>query len=158
MIQKTVEDRFGRGQVLVVGDDEAGRRLGQLLEDSGVATTATATSDRRPTVTKTRVLGGHQPMLRIDEEVVAPVPAPVNVTLANLDPNTPDIQAAIIASISDMLLITAAPGGTVYPSDLYEAISATPDVVHFTMTSPTQPFVAAVGGLPVMGNLTVLAG
>jgi D-beta-D-heptose 7-phosphate kinase/D-beta-D-heptose 1-phosphate adenosyltransferase len=58
-----------------VGDDEAGRRLGQLLEDSGVATTATATSDRRPTVTKTRVLGGHQPMLRIDEEVVAPVPA-----------------------------------------------------------------------------------
>jgi uncharacterized phage protein gp47/JayE len=90
--------------------------------------------------------------------VVAPVPAPVNVTLANLDPNTPDIQAAIIASISDMLLITAAPGGTVYPSDLYEAISATPDVVHFTMTSPTQPFVAAVGGLPVMGNLTVLAG
>jgi uncharacterized phage protein gp47/JayE len=87
--------------------------------------------------------------------VMAPVALPINVTLAGLDPNTPDIQAAIIASIDDMLLAQATLGGTIYPSDLYAAVLATPGVVHFTMTAPTLPISAAAGALPVMGSLLV---
>jgi uncharacterized phage protein gp47/JayE len=87
--------------------------------------------------------------------VKAPTALPVNVTLLALDPNTPDIQAEIIAAITDMLLVKAVPGGTIYPSDLYEAILATPGLNHFTMSVPSAPIVAAVGALPVMGTLTV---
>ena len=51
-----------------VGDDEPGRHLVNLLEASGVECLAIKNSDSRPTATKTRVIGGHQQMLRIDEE------------------------------------------------------------------------------------------
>jgi len=58
----------------LVGDDEAGRRLYCLLEDAGIDTHAIVTSGGRPTVTKTRVIGGHQQMIRIDEETSTPIP------------------------------------------------------------------------------------
>lgn len=86
--------------------------------------------------------------------IAAPVPASVDVTLLGLDPNTPEMQADIVAALTDMFLVVGEVGGTVYPSDLYEAILATPGVNHFAMTSPALPFVAPQGALPVMGNLT----
>ena len=88
--------------------------------------------------------------------VVAPVPYAINVTLEDLEPNTLDVRDAITAAITDMLLIQGSPGGTIYPSDLYEAILATPSIIHFTMTVPTLPIEAPAGALPVMGQLTVL--
>lgn len=87
--------------------------------------------------------------------VMAPVPHPIDVTLLALDPNTPDIQAEIIASINDMYLIRGALGGTIFPSDLYEAILATPGLNHFTMSQPALPVTVAAGELPIMGNLNV---
>lgn len=86
--------------------------------------------------------------------VAAPVPAPINVHLAVLYPDTIDVRAQIVASLQDMFLVRADLGGTTYPSDLYEAILATPTVEHFTMTSPTVPITAAPGALPVLGTLT----
>ena len=56
-----------------VGDDEAGGRLSRLLEGAGVATESLVTMGDRPTITKTRVIGGHQQMIRIDEETTEPV-------------------------------------------------------------------------------------
>ena len=88
--------------------------------------------------------------------VVAPTPHPVDVTLAALSPNTADVRAAIVAALNDMFLIEGVPGGTLYPSQLYEAILATPDVDHFTMTVPEAPITLAIGALPIMGVLTVL--
>lgn len=87
--------------------------------------------------------------------VMSPVPAPIDVTLLALDPDNPDMEAAIIASINDMYLVKAETGGTIYPSDLYEAILATPGIVHFTMSEPAVPITAAPGALPIMGTLTV---
>jgi D-beta-D-heptose 7-phosphate kinase/D-beta-D-heptose 1-phosphate adenosyltransferase len=58
----------------IVGDDDAGRRLRSLLEAAGVATGPLVTCCGRPTVTKTRVIGGHQQMIRIDEETADAVP------------------------------------------------------------------------------------
>jgi uncharacterized phage protein gp47/JayE len=86
--------------------------------------------------------------------VMAPVAAPINVTLAGLDPNTAEMRTQIVAALNDMFLIKGTIGGTIYPSDLYEAVIATPGVLHFTMTAPTAPITAAAGALPVMGTLT----
>jgi uncharacterized phage protein gp47/JayE len=87
--------------------------------------------------------------------VAAPVPAPVNVTLLALYPDTVELEAQIVASLQDMFLIRATLGGTTYPSDLYNAILATPGVEHFTMSEPAMPITADAGALPVMGTLTV---
>src|SRR5262249_47740115 len=58
----------------IVGADDAGRRLRSLLEEAGVETGPMVTCGGRPTITKTRVIGGHQQMIRIDEETADPVP------------------------------------------------------------------------------------
>jgi uncharacterized phage protein gp47/JayE len=86
--------------------------------------------------------------------VASPVASPVAIHIAPLNPNTVDQQAAIVASINDMFLARAAVGGTIYPSDIYAAILATPGVVSFGLTSPVAPVVAAPGGLPTVGAVT----
>ncbi len=52
----------------VVGDDEDGRCLVELLNKASVDTSGIVRSTRRPTTTKARVLGGRQQMLRLDFE------------------------------------------------------------------------------------------
>ncbi|MGC8862631.1 MAG: D-glycero-beta-D-manno-heptose 1-phosphate adenylyltransferase [Armatimonadota bacterium] len=50
-----------------VGDDPAGDRLRRILDRSGVQTRGVVQAGTR-TTTKTRIIGGHQQMLRLDEE------------------------------------------------------------------------------------------
>jgi uncharacterized phage protein gp47/JayE len=88
--------------------------------------------------------------------VAAPVPFSVDVTLEGLDPNTADMRDQITASLVDAFLIIGEVAGVVWPSDLYEAILATPGVNHFTMTAPDDALQAPDGALPVMGTLTVI--
>jgi D-beta-D-heptose 7-phosphate kinase / D-beta-D-heptose 1-phosphate adenosyltransferase len=52
----------------IIGQDEAGAALTSALTDAGIATTGLIASAARPTTTKTRVIGGHQQMLRLDDE------------------------------------------------------------------------------------------
>ena len=52
----------------VVGDDEAGTALCALLSSQGISAQSMVVSATRPTTTKTRVIGGHQQMLRLDDE------------------------------------------------------------------------------------------
>jgi uncharacterized phage protein gp47/JayE len=87
--------------------------------------------------------------------VAAAAPLPIDVELQSLDPATPEMQAAIISSLEDMFLDLAEVGGTIYPSQLYQAILSTPGLVHFTMTQPDALVVAGSGQLPVMGALLV---
>jgi uncharacterized phage protein gp47/JayE len=87
--------------------------------------------------------------------VAAPVPLAINVTLAALEPATVEIEAQITASLADMFLAAGEVAGTIYPSQLYEAISLTPGVNHFVMTAPVAAVTAAAGQLPVLGTLTV---
>jgi uncharacterized phage protein gp47/JayE len=87
--------------------------------------------------------------------VMAPAPWPIDVELLALDPDTPDIEAAIIASLVDMFLAKGETGGTIFPSDLYEAILATPGVNRFTMAAPAGPITADAGALPILGTFTV---
>jgi uncharacterized phage protein gp47/JayE len=86
--------------------------------------------------------------------VAAPVPSPIAIDIIGLEPNTADMQAAIVSSIDDMFLARAEVGGTMYPSDIYAAIQATPGVIHFAVDNPTTPVPAPPGGLPVAGTVT----
>jgi uncharacterized phage protein gp47/JayE len=88
--------------------------------------------------------------------VAAPTPMPVNITIANLDPSTVAMEAAIAASLADAFLAISAVAGTIYPSQLYAAIGATPGVNRFDMTIPAAPVTAPAGALPVMGTLSVV--
>lgn len=88
--------------------------------------------------------------------VVSPVAFPVDVELTNMVPNTVEIQEAIVASLEDTFLLSGEVGGIIYPSQLYQAILATPGLEHFTMLSPTLEVQVPPGGLPVMGMLTVI--
>ena len=52
----------------IVGDDEDGRQLLELLQNVSVGTPAILAAPGRPTICKTRILGGRQQMLRVDVE------------------------------------------------------------------------------------------
>lgn len=51
-----------------VGADLEGERLATMLQASGIHADYLVQSIARPTITKTRVMGGHQQMLRLDQE------------------------------------------------------------------------------------------
>jgi D-beta-D-heptose 7-phosphate kinase/D-beta-D-heptose 1-phosphate adenosyltransferase len=51
-----------------VGEDAEGKTLTQLMRNMGIDTQAMVTLNKRPTVAKTRILGGHQQMMRVDQE------------------------------------------------------------------------------------------
>lgn len=87
--------------------------------------------------------------------VAGPAPFPINVSLQALDPNTPELVGQITLALQDMFLAVGEVGGTIYPSQLYDAIQSTPGVNHFVMVTPAAPIVASPGALPVLGTLTV---
>jgi uncharacterized phage protein gp47/JayE len=88
--------------------------------------------------------------------VLAPTAAPLNVTIANLSPADLDTQGQVLAALEDMFLAVGAVNGTVYPSDIYDAVARTPGVERFTVQSPAAPFTAPTGALPVLGVFTVV--
>lgn len=51
-----------------VGDDADADVLINIIEQTGISAAGVLRSPYRPTVTKTRILGGHQQMLRLDQE------------------------------------------------------------------------------------------
>ena len=86
--------------------------------------------------------------------VAAPQPYPIDVTLGSLDPNTLEMQSLIVASLNDLFLAIGEVGGIIWPSDLYEAVLATPGVNHFEITFPADGVQAPMGHLPVLGVFT----
>ncbi len=68
----------------IIGADADGDSLSQALAQAGVAAQAMRRSASHPTITKTRVIGGHQQMLRLDrEESGTYLPADLDALLAN---------------------------------------------------------------------------
>jgi len=53
----------------VVGDDSEGLQLIKLAAEAGIDTSLLMQSWRRPTTTKTRIMGRNQQMMRIDDEI-----------------------------------------------------------------------------------------
>jgi len=63
-----------------LGDDANGSSLVALVQDKGVDTEATQALPNWSTITKTRIVSGHQQMLRVDRES----PPPINTHAENL--------------------------------------------------------------------------
>lgn len=57
----------------IVGSDKEGRVLKELLEEQNMLSTGIVASDNRVTTVKTRVIGNHQQLLRIDAEDTHPL-------------------------------------------------------------------------------------
>lgn len=53
----------------LIGNDHEGQRLLAAMSEYGINTQAMITTPARPTIAKTRILGGHQQMMRLDQEV-----------------------------------------------------------------------------------------
>lgn len=55
----------------VIGNDTSGKKLMELLSGEGISAEGILTCEEKPTTQKTRVIGNHVQMLRIDEENAA---------------------------------------------------------------------------------------
>ncbi|MGC8803721.1 MAG: bifunctional heptose 7-phosphate kinase/heptose 1-phosphate adenyltransferase, partial [Bacteroidales bacterium] len=57
----------------LIGNDSGQQLFGRLMQDSGLKTEGIFIAHDRPTTVKTRIIGGKQQLLRIDEETSHPV-------------------------------------------------------------------------------------
>jgi D-beta-D-heptose 7-phosphate kinase/D-beta-D-heptose 1-phosphate adenosyltransferase len=81
----------------VIGNDEAGARVGRLLSNIGVGE-AGLVKAATPTIIKTRVIGQHQQMLRIDrEEPGQPRPDVIENLIAGINRQARNAAAIIIS-------------------------------------------------------------
>lgn len=83
----------------VTGEDLNRQRLLQQLSGQGAEISAVLADPTRPTTTKTRLLGNHQQMLRIDDERVAPLGAELEDRLFALIER--QLSAAAVLVLSD---------------------------------------------------------
>lgn len=80
----------------VVGEDEGGNQLLQLMQDAGMELGGIERSSTRKTTVKTRVIGNKQQLLRIDDEIVAPLSEQEEVQIiANVTQRIDQIDAII---------------------------------------------------------------
>jgi uncharacterized phage protein gp47/JayE len=86
--------------------------------------------------------------------VLAPVAHPIDVTIATLTPDTPAIRTAAETELADTLYRNGQPGGTVYVSWLWEAVSLAAGERHHRITAPPGDVVLAASDLAVLGVVT----
>ncbi|MES2500868.1 MAG: PfkB family carbohydrate kinase, partial [Pseudomonadota bacterium] len=79
-----------------VGDDSEGVILVNLLKHMQVDTNGIYTSADRPTIAKTRVLSGHQQMLRLDQESSQDFSVIENTGLANAIQQQLDLEPSVV--------------------------------------------------------------
>ena len=82
--------------------------------------------------------------------MLAPIKEFIDITIANLIPNTADAQAAIEKSMRDMLFDQAAPGQTIYAAWISYAIMNAQGIQSFNLITDTD-FV-----MPSLGHMAVL--
>ncbi|MFQ6005139.1 MAG: bifunctional D-glycero-beta-D-manno-heptose-7-phosphate kinase/D-glycero-beta-D-manno-heptose 1-phosphate adenylyltransferase HldE [Woeseia sp.] len=80
-----------------VGKDENGDRLLDILAERGVDTAAVVTLSDRPTITKTRVISGHQHVLRIDSEDLSDIENLDHDDLFEIVISTSQVDAIILS-------------------------------------------------------------
>lgn len=85
--------------------------------------------------------------------VMAPAPKIVNFSIA-LYPNTPDVQAQVQAELEDLLYRKGTPGGTIYLSEISEAVSFAADEEHNRIIAPISDIICAYNEVAVLGSLT----
>ncbi len=81
----------------IVGQDEAGKTLLNLLDNAGVNVDSVVSDGDRPTTVKTRVMGRNQQLIRIDKEKTHELAGPVDSVLRGaIDSILNEIDAVIL--------------------------------------------------------------
>jgi uncharacterized phage protein gp47/JayE len=89
-----------------------------------------------------------------DVLAVAPVAAPLAITITGLSPDTADVRASILVELEDQIRRDAEPGGTIRRSRLIEAISRASGESFHNMTVPSADVTTAAGSLRTLGTVT----
>lgn len=88
-----------------------------------------------------------------DVYVFAPVPVPLNFTIS-LSPPSPEVKAAVAASLADLLRRESAPGATILVSHIREAISISAGEADHTLAAPAANVTHTTGQMATMGTIT----
>ena len=94
-----------------------------------------------------------RPVTTKDCFVTAPIKEFMDVTIAALVPNTPEMQAEIEASIRDMLFALAAPGQTIFAAWVSYAIMSAPGVVSFRLVTDQDLVMPSLGHMAVLETI-----
>lgn len=84
---------------------------------------------------------------------IAPVADPLNPSIA-IRPNTPAVQAAVIAELQDFITRDSVPAGTTLISRLREAVSIAAGEENNSFISPTADVTHATGYIATLGTVT----
>ena len=117
----------GASVVGAIGNDDHGKTLRGLLEESGVSTSSLAVLDDRSTTVKSRVLARAQQVVRVDRESSDPFPL-------NAQQNLAESIAKEIESSSGIIVSDYAKG--VVTGKTYEPLSQAFDSGVFSVTRP----------------------
>lgn len=77
---------------------------------------------------------------------LAPIQQWLDITIADLNPNTDECKAEIEVAVQSMLFLRAAPGQTIYEAWISAAIMSAPSVISFDLVAPTTDFVMTAPG------------
>lgn len=89
----------------VIGADEDGRQLLELLRNAGIETAAILSLLDRPTICKTRILGGQQQMLRLDVERAGEISHELKtLLLSKIEAQIPGSSAIVLSDYGKGLL------------------------------------------------------
>lgn len=88
-----------------------------------------------------------------DATVFAPVAVEIDFTIA-IEPDTSDIRAAVTAELTDLIFREGYPQGTLYLSQIREAVSGAAGEVDNTVSIPTGNIVIDQSEIAVMGTIT----
>jgi uncharacterized phage protein gp47/JayE len=105
-----------------------------------VQTVATYIDSKRPVTVK-------------DCYVVAPIKQFIDITIANLVPDTAEVQVEIEASVQQMLLQMAAPGQTIYAAWVSYAIMNAPSVQSFNLVTTADYVMPNLGSMAVLDTI-----
>jgi uncharacterized phage protein gp47/JayE len=94
-----------------------------------------------------------RPVAVKDIFIVAPIPQPCDVQINQLNPDTPEIRAAIEASLNAMFVAMAAPGQTIWVAWKSYAIMNAPGVISFDLLNTVDDIMQSPGHMGVLGDI-----
>jgi uncharacterized phage protein gp47/JayE len=116
-----------------------------------------ASDDGWPTPTDVQTVHDYinkmRPVTVKDCYVLAPIKHFVDVTIQNLMPDEVETEAAVEASLRDMLFKMAKPGQTIYAAWISYAIMNAPGVQSFNLITTDDVVMPSLGHMAVLGTL-----
>lgn len=116
----------------VIGKDEMGRRLMQMLEEKGIKTEGIIVDDNRPTTLKTRIIAHNQQVVRFDREVMSEINRSTLSSILTYVRNClPHIKGIIISDYCKGVITKTLMRKLLEMMDLKRFIAVDPKIGHF---------------------------